>query len=181
MPPSLKIGEAAPSFSLKGVDEKIHALSDAKAAKAAVVIFSCNHCPYVQAYEERMVALAHEFEEKGVAFFVINANDDDNYPEDSFAEMKKRAKARSFPFPYLRDESQDVAAQYGAQVTPDCFVFDAKRRLVYRGRIDDNWKDPARVRDQSLRNALLDVLAGRPLEEPEKQAIGCSIKWKTED
>ena len=176
---ALKIGDKAPEFrNLPGVDRKTHSLSDYASDKVLVVVFSCNHCPYAQAYEDRIISLQDEFGPKGVRFVAINANDDLNYPDDNFDNMVIRAEERGFNFPYLRDDSQEVARSYGATHTPHLFVFDANRRLAYTGKIDDNWKDPAMVKHRYLREAIEALLDGRGPAEPETFAIGCTIKWK---
>mgnify|MGYP005867413499 CR=1 FL=1 len=173
----MKIGDAAPDFNLPGVDGNNYSLSDFRDKKVLVVIFSCNHCPYVQAYEDRIIALQEEFKDKGVTFIAINSNDDKSYPEDSFENMIKRAKIKGYNLPYLRDESQDVARAYGATHTPHIFVFDEKRRLSYTGKIDDNWREPGKVKERYLRDAIVALLEGREVRNPETYAIGCTIKW----
>jgi peroxiredoxin len=173
----LKIGDAAPDFNLPGVDGSEHSLADFKDKKGVVVIFSCNHCPYVQAYEDRIISLQEEFKEKGVIFIAINSNDDRNYPEDSFDNMVKRAKKRGFNFLYLRDQSQKIARAYGASHTPQIFVFDERRNLRYTGKIDDNWREPGKVRERYLRDAILALLEEKEIRNPERHAIGCTIKW----
>jgi peroxiredoxin len=174
----IKIGDKAPDFfNLLGVDGRIYSLSDFKDKKVLVVIFTCNHCPYVQAYESRIIALQEEFKDKGVIFIGINSNEDKNYPEDSFPNMVKRAKEKGYNFPYLRDESQDVARAYGATHTPHIFVFDEERRLRYTGKIDDNWREPHKVKERYLRDAILSLLEGKEIKNPETYAIGCTIKW----
>ncbi|OGR82155.1 MAG: alkyl hydroperoxide reductase, partial [Elusimicrobia bacterium RIFCSPHIGHO2_02_FULL_57_9] len=147
--------------------------------KALAVIFSCNHCPYVKAYENRRVSISKDYAPRGARLAVINSNDSLNYPEDSFENMVKRAKEKGFNFPYLRDDSQEIARQYGATHTPHLFVFDAARRLAYTGKIDDNWENPSNVKKQYLRDALDDIVAGKPPRLAETHAIGCTIKWKT--
>jgi peroxiredoxin len=176
----MRIGEKAPAFELPGVDGKTHALDALKGSKATIVVFSCNHCPYVVLNEDRLIAVAREYAAKGVGFAAINANDAENYPEDSFPEMKKRAAEKNFPFPYLRDESQDVARAYGATHTPHLFVLDEDSRLAYTGAVDDDNSDKTRkkVEKPYLREALDDLIAGRPVRVPETHAIGCTIKWK---
>ncbi len=174
----LKIGDPAPDFSLLGVDETYYNLNSFKDANAVVIIFSCNHCPYVQAYEDRIIAIQKDFENKGVQVVAINSNDDKKYPEDSFAEMKKRAKEKGFNFPYLRDESQETARAYGATHTPQIFLFDKNRRLRYEGKIDDNWQNPGLVKQKYLRDALEEILDGKEVSVPETFSIGCTIKWK---
>jgi peroxiredoxin len=171
-------GDSAAAFSLKGTDGKTYTLDDFAGAKALVVIFSCNHCPYVKAYEDRMIAIQKDYMAKGVRFAAINSNDSVNYPDDGFEEMVKRAKEKGFNFPYLRDESQEAAKAYGATHTPHLFVFDRARALAYTGKIDDDWEHPAAVRENYLREALDDLVAGKPPRRAETHAIGCTIKWK---
>lgn len=174
----MNVGGQAPAFSLPGVDGKTHSLDSFKDAKALVVVFSCNHCPYVQAYEGRMIETQADYAAKGARFVLINSNDASAYPEDSFDAMKDRAKEQRYNFPYLRDESQAVAKAYGATHTPHLFVFDAARRLAYTGKIDDNWQDAGAARQHFLRDALDDLLAGKKPRLAETHAIGCTIKWK---
>ena len=174
---ALAIGDPAPPFALPGTDGTTHALADYADKTALVVIFSCNHCPYVQAYEGRMKALQADYAAKGAQLICINSNETVHYPEDSFDHMVARAKAEGFNFPYLRDESQAVAHAYGAERTPHIFCFDRDRRLAYTGAIDDNYKDPAQVTRRYLREALDAILAGQPVAEPTTHAIGCSVKW----
>ncbi|TLZ91624.1 MAG: thioredoxin family protein [Methanobacteriota archaeon] len=138
----LPLGSPAPDFSLPGVDGKTHSLGSFKDKPILVIAFWCNHCPYVQAWEDRTIAVQKEFAGKGVQFVMINANDDESYPEDDFAHMVERSKRKGYNFPYLRDESQKSAEAYGAVATPDFFVFDAGRKLRYRGKLDDS-KDPS--------------------------------------
>lgn len=175
----MKTGQVAPNFeNLPGVDGKKVSLGDLASSQVLVVIFSCNHCPYAQAYENRIVALQAEFKSQGVQFLVINSNDDIGYPEDNFENMVKRAQDKKFNFPYLRDESQAVAKAYGASHTPHIFVFNNKRQLSYTGKIDDNWQNPSQVKKQYLKEALSALVQGKMPAEPETFAIGCTIKWK---
>ena len=174
----MRLGDPAVDFSLKGTDGKTYSLASFKDAKALVVVFSCNHCPYVVAYESRMVALQADYAAKGVRFAAINANDATSHPEDGFPEMVRRAQEKGFNFPYLRDESQETARAYAATNTPQLFVFDAQRRLAYAGKIDDNWEDAGAVKKRYLRDALDDITAGKPPRLPETHAIGCTIKWR---
>jgi peroxiredoxin len=168
----------APDFSLKGTDGKTYSLSSFAEAKALVVIFSCNHCPYVKAYEDRMIEIQKDYMSKGARLIAINSNDFEHYPEDSFEEMLARAKEKMFNFPYLRDETQEVARQYGATHTPHLFVFDQGRKLAYTGKIDDNWQYPLAVKKHYLREALDDLVSGKSVRLSETHAIGCTIKWK---
>ncbi len=173
----LPLGSPAVDFGLKGVDGKTYSLDSFSDKKALVVVFSCNHCPYVRDYEPRMVQLQRDYQAKGVALVAINSNDETNYPEDSFPNMVTRAKEKSFNFPYLRDESQDIAKKYGAICTPHFFVFDEERVLQYKGRMDDN-RNPNDVKTRDLSTALDAILAGRAPSLQETRPFGCSIKWK---
>ncbi|MBL1213764.1 MAG: thioredoxin family protein [Ignavibacteriae bacterium] len=174
---TLKIGSPAPEFNLKNVDDKIYSLSSFQDKEAIIVVFGCNHCPYVIANEERLIEIQKDYEGK-VQIVEINSNDAINYPEDSFENMKIRAAERHFNFPYLRDEDQSVAKAYGATHTPEIFLFDQKRKLAFHGKIDDNWQDPSAVKTRYLRNALDEVLAGNKVSVPETFTIGCTIKLK---
>ncbi len=174
----LKIGDKAPDFSLPGVDGKAYSLNDFKGRKVLAVIFMCNHCPYVQAYIERIKAVQSDFGIKGVQVIGINSNDEVNYPDDSFDRMIEFSKAKKYNFPYLRDEDQKAANAYGAQCTPECFVFDGERKLRYHGRIDDNYKDENAVKTYDLRNAINALLHSQKVAIELTQAIGCSIKWR---
>jgi len=173
----LPLGSHAPDFQLKGVDGRTYNLASFKDKKALVVAFSCNHCPYVKDYEDRMIQIQHDYASKGVSFVAINSNDDANYPEDSFENMIKRSKDKAFPFPYIRDETQDTAKKYGGICTPHVFAFDEKHVLQYKGRIDDN-RNFSLVKTRDLRNALDSILAGKTPEVRETRPFGCSIKWK---
>lgn len=174
----LKIGSPLPIFNLKGTDDKFYTNDFFRDKKILVIIFSCNHCPYVQAYEDRIILLQSEFEKDEVQIVAINSNDDVKYPDDSFDEMKKRAIIKSFNFPYLRDETQEAAKAFGATHTPQIFLFDKDRNLKYQGKIDDNWQEPNKVKSQYLRNAILEVLNEKEVSVPETFSIGCTIKWK---
>ena len=176
-PDTLPIGSPAPDFSLPGVDGATHTLASLSGGRALVLNFTCNHCPYAKAYEDRFMDLARAYGPKGVVFAAVNPNDAQRYPDDSFAKMKERAAERGFNFPYLRDETQAVARAYGAVCTPHLFVV-AKGAVVYEGRIDDSWKEPAAAKAHDLRDALDAILAGRPVPRPNTNPMGCSIKWK---
>lgn len=174
---TLNIGDALPAFSLPATDGltvDTHMIKD----KVLVVIFTCNHCPYAQAYEDRLIKLANYFDEEGVLFVLINSNDATNYPEDSFAKMVERHNEKLYPFPYCVDESQSVAKAFGALCTPHCFVFNVDRKLKYKGRIDDNWRDGDSATEHNLRDAIAAVVNGDEPPAHEVNAIGCSIKWK---
>ena len=178
MPMVLDLGASAPAFDLPGTDGKSYGLKDLADKKALCIIFSCNHCPYVQAYEGRFIELQNEFGPRGGQIVAINSNDASSHPDDSFEEMVKRAKDLGFNFPYLRDESQGVAHAYGAIRTPHVFLFNAERKLAYVGRIDDCWDDPKKVKSRELANAFEDILSGSAVKVPETYAVGCTIKWK---
>jgi len=178
----LSLGQPAPEFSLPNViDGKPCALNDIREkAKAVVVIFSCNHCPWVIKYEEKLTTLGSEYQSKGVAFFVISSNDVAKFPQDGPVAMKERAIQKGYPFPYLYDESQEIAHTYGAQVTPHIFVFDGDLILRYRGAIDDNPdREPRPVKDY-LRDALDAILTGNlsAISASSTRAMGCSVKWR---
>ncbi len=173
----LDLGSRVPDFrDLRATDGHSYSLSSFDSKPILVVIFSCNHCPYVKAYEDRMVKIQGDYLPKGVQLIAINSNDDKSYPEDSFQEMVKRSKEKNFNFVYLRDPDQTVVDAYGAVCTPHVFAFDNERKLRYRGRIDDS-KDPSMVNSPDLRNAIDDMLAGREVRHPDTRPFGCSIKW----
>lgn len=169
------LGAPCPDFALPGVDGRTWRLGNFR-EPALLVVIMCNHCPYVQAVDDRINDLAKDFVDRcGVVG--INPNDAAAYPEDSFEAMKARAGMKGYRFPYLRDETQEVARAFGAVCTPDCFLYDAQRHLAYRGRLDDNWKDAKAVTRQELRQAIEALLAGMPVASPQHPSLGCSIKW----
>lgn len=174
---TLKIGSTVPDFRLRGTDGKEYSLYE-NIKNAAIVIFSCNHCPYVQAYEERIKKIQQDFAARGVQILAVSSNDEDTYPEDSFENMKKRANERHFNFPYLFDSTQEAAKAYDASHTPEIFLIDKNRRLAFHGKIDDNWKEPENVKSSYLREALNELLEGKDISVPETFTIGCTIKWK---
>ena len=178
----LPLGTKAPDFELPDtISGKPCRLRDISAGmKGTVVMFICNHCPYVIHIQEEMVRLAHEYMDKGVAFVAISANDVDNYPADSPALMKERAQELGFRFPYLYDERQQVAKAYQAACTPDFYVFDRELACVYRGRMDDATPGNGRpVTGVDLRSALDAMLADRPVDAAQLPSMGCNIKWKS--
>jgi peroxiredoxin len=174
----MPLGTPAPAFTLPGVDGVSYSLDSFRDARLLVVIFTCNHCPYAQTLEPRFIELQRDYANKGVRVVAINANDDRAYPDDSFPEMQKRAKANGWNFPYLHDATQQIARAYDAACTPDIFVFDAERKLRYNGRCDDNWKEPGKVTRQDLRRALDQLAAGGAVDFDVHPALGCSIKWR---
>lgn len=173
------IGDYAPDFELPGVDGEVHHLGTYLKTKAvAVIVFMCNHCPYVKAYWERLKAIQADYAAKGVQLIGINANDDSRFPEDSFDKMKEIAATTALNYPYLRDANQDVARAFGAERTPEIYVVDAQWVVCYNGRIDDNYTDPSQVTSNDLRDALDQILATGAVTTPVTQAIGCSVKWR---
>jgi peroxiredoxin len=175
---TLQIGERAPDFSLPGVDGETYSLADFQDVQILVIAFTCNHCPYVIGSEDRIIAFAQEYSPRGVAFVAINSNSQNTYADDSFEHMVERAKEKGFPFPYLRDESQQVALAYGALRTPHFYVFDRERKLRYTGRMDDNPKFPGQETTHELRDAVDDLLAGREVSTPLTNPLGCNVKWE---
>jgi peroxiredoxin len=174
----VSLGTPCPDFRLPSVDGKTVARDDFRDAPVLVVMFICNHCPYVQAVEDRYIALAREYGPKGVQLVGVCSNDASGYPDDAPPRLLARWRQKGYGFPYLVDESQAVARAFGAVCTPDIFVYDRARRLAYHGRIDDDWQHPAKVTRRELAAALDALLAGRaPLRE-QLHSIGCSIKWK---
>ncbi len=169
----------AHDFELPGVDGKTYTLSSFANQKILVLIFMCNHCPYVKAVLQRLIDLQNSFSKYRVQLTGINSNDATRYPDDSFDNMKAVAQERGVSFPYLFDETQETAKVYGAVCTPDLYVYGEERKLLYRGRIDDNWEHPEQVTRQDLKSALEDILAGRPAPNEQIPSMGCSIKWKT--
>ena len=174
----LRPGDPAPDFALPGVDGRTYRLSDFAEHPLLVVIFWCNHCPYVQAWEGRTIDLARRYGPKGVGFVLINPNDARAYPEDRLESMVLRAREKGYPFPYLQDETQEVATAYGALVTPHPMLFDRERRLLFQGRIDNDHRHPERVTDRYLERALDQALEGRPVAPSELTVAGCTVKWR---
>ena len=173
------LGTVASEFSLPDTNGGKVSLADFKSAPVLVVLFICNHCPYVKHIEARLAQLGREFQEKGVGVVAINSNDAVAYPADSPAQMAAVVKEAGYSFPYLYDESQSVAKAYRAACTPDIFVFNADRRLVYRGQFDDSRPSNGRpVTGKDLRGAVEAILSGTPLPADQKPSVGCSIKWK---
>jgi len=176
----LELGTPAPPFDLQGCDGVRYSLGDFSDAPALLVIFMCNHCPYVKHVRMGMISLVREYLTKGVAVVGINANDADAYPDDGIEQMKEDAAAYAYPFPYLVDTDQSVAKAYHAACTPDFFLFDNTGKLAYRGQMDDSRPGNEKpVTGRDLRAALDAVLNGRPVAAEQKPSMGCNIKWKT--
>ena len=183
--PPPELGAKCPDFRLPAVDGKTYARDDFSGKPVLVVMFICNHCPYVKAVEDRLIRLARELEPRGAQFLAICSNDADSYPDDAFDRLAARWRERGYGFPYLHDEEQDVARAFGAVCTPDIFVYDhgdggqgKDRRLAYRGRVDDSWKDESRVTKRELAEAVEALVAGQRPSREQRPSMGCSIKWR---
>ncbi|MGD0636419.1 MAG: thioredoxin family protein [Nitrososphaerales archaeon] len=173
----LSLGASAPKFeNLLSTDGRRYSLDSFDERPVLVIVFTCNHCPYSKAYENRMIEMQRDYASRGAQLVAINSNDDSAYPQDSYPEMVKRAKEKRFNFVYLRDADQTAVDAYGAVCTPHVFLFDAKRILRYRGRIDDS-RDASKVRSPDLRNAIEEVIRGVPVTNPDTRPFGCSIKF----
>ena len=175
---TLSIGSPLIPFELPDVDGRTHTAGEYQDRPALAVIFSCNHCPYVRAWEDRLVQIQADYAGKGAQFLVISSNDAEKYPQDGPAAMKERAAEKGYNFPYLYDESQEIARAYGAARTPEIFLFDQARTLQYHGAPDDNYDDPAAVKQHYLRDALDALLAGQLPDNASTPPVGCTIKWR---
>lgn len=176
-----KIGDKATDFSLKNTDGKYVSLKNFGSAKGYIIVFTCNHCPYAKAYEDRIIALDAQFKDKGYPVIAINPNDPEVQKDDSFAAMQQRAKEKKFTFPYLLDEGQKIYPQYGAVRTPHVFILEKTKEgniVRYIGAIDDNYKNPQEVSQKYVEEALQALLMGKSIPTTETKAIGCSIKVK---
>jgi peroxiredoxin len=178
---TLTIGSKAPEFNLPGVDGKHYSLASFKDAKLLIVLFSCNHCPYVVGNEARINQFYADYHPRGVAMVAINSNETEQHPTDSFEHMKLRQTEMGHKYPYVRDDSQEVALAYGALRTPHFYVFDADRKLRYTGRMDDNPRNPGKETTRELRDAVDALLAGKTPAVPLTNPIGCNVKWKGKD
>jgi peroxiredoxin len=178
----VKVGDNAKDFKLKNVDGTYYSLKNDKEAKGAIVIFTCNHCPFSQAYEQRIIDLDKKYKKLGYPVVAINPNDPVKVPEDSYDEMVKRAKEYKYTFPYLHDETQQTAKAYGAMRTPHVFILtkqkDNSYKVEYIGAIDDDTENEKKEKVKYVENALDDILKGKEVKVKETKAIGCSIKWK---
>ena len=172
----VKLGSDAPSFNLPDINGDNISL-DFFEAETLVVIFTCNHCPYAKAVEDRLVNLGNDYKGR-TDFVLISSNDIENYPADSPEKMAEKAKDKNYPFPYLFDETQEIAKAYSAVCTPDIFLYNKDRKLEYRGRLDDNWQNPQSVTREELKMAIDAVLSGSKIEFDQIPSMGCNIKWK---
>jgi peroxiredoxin len=173
--PPAQVGGKAPEFELFGVDYHYHSLAKYKGAKAVVLVFTCNHCPVAQAYEDKLIEIANEYQPQGIQFIAINPNAADMQPADGFPEMIQRAKEKEFPYPYVYDETQKTAVAYGAKVTPHIFVVAPDGTIVYEGGVDNRQREP-----NYLEDALDAILAGEEIATPEAAYFGCSVKYRPE-
>ncbi len=175
----MPLGSIAPDFSLPDLDGTTKSLASLKGPKATLIVFMCNHCPFVKHVAPQLASIAKDYRSKGVAMIGISSNDITTHPDDSPAKMKEEAALRGYEFPYLYDESQEVARAYRAACTPDFFLFDAELKLAYRGQLDDSRPQSEKpLTGKDLREALDALVDGRPVSENQKPSIGCNIKWK---
>ena len=172
----VKLGSVAPYFNLPDTLGNNVSIEDFD-SEVLIIVFTCNHCPYAKAVEERLIKLGKEYK-NDVDFVLISSNDSENYPEDSPKKMAERHTEKGYPFPYLYDETQEVAKAYSAVCTPDIFLYNNDRKLDYRGRIDDNWQNPEQVEREELKMAIEAVLNGKTIDFEQKPSMGCNIKWK---
>jgi peroxiredoxin len=181
MPFTLPIGAKAPDFKLPATDGKSYGLADFAQAKALVVFFTCNHCPFVTGSDEVTRATVGRFKKQGVSFIGINANSEKTHPNDDFPNMVERMKEQNFPWVYVRDKSQAVAKAYGALRTPHFYVFNQDRKLVYTGRGVDNPRETSKMTVNDLDRALTELMAGKPISIPMTNPIGCNVKWEGQE
>lgn len=180
-PTSLALGAKAPkaAVQMKNVDGRTLSIASVAGAKGTLVLFTCNHCPWVKMWETRIAEVGNAAKAAGIGVIAINSNDPEAYPEDDFAEMQARAKKLGFEFPYVMDATSEMAPAFGATRTPEAFLFDAKGRLVYHGTIDDNAREASAVKEPWLRQAVDAVVAGKKVTTAETKALGCSIKLRS--
>lgn len=172
------LNECPPFFLPSVIDEKRYGLKDFHESKALLIAFICNHCPYVRAIEDRLIALSRAFKKTDFSLVAICSNDSEKYPADNSSNLKKRWEEKNYGFTYLVDVDQSVAKAFGAVCTPDLFLFDQARKLFYHGQLDDNWQDENAVKSHDLKNAINAILDGKSPPKVQKPTIGCSIKWK---
>ena len=180
-PPAYQVGDTVKDFKLKNVDGKMVSLADYQTAKGFIVVFTCNHCPYAKAYEQRIMDLDKTWSPKGYPVIAISANDPTTVPDDSYDNMVKRAKEKGYTFPYLFDQTQGVARDYGATRTPQVYVLQKSEKgmkVEYIGAIDDNTEDASAAKNHYVDDAVSSLLKGAPVAVPQTKAVGCTIKWK---
>ena len=174
----IDLGTPLVNFKLPGIDGQTYTPESFRNYEALVVVVSCNHCPYAVASWPILIALQKQFQDKGVRFVAINPNDGVRYPDDAFEKMAPYAETIGLNFPYLRDETQQVARDLRAQCTPDIYVYNNRRKLYYHGRINDNWQHPEKVTQENLKDAISRLVNNEPAPERQYPSMGCSIKWK---
>lgn len=174
----IPLGTQMPSFKLKDPAGNSFESKNLYGKKGLLVVFTCNHCPYAIAIWPRLIQLANHAKSLGVNTVGINPNIHPDYPEDAPARMKEKIKEWGIPFPYLVDETQEIAKKFQAQCTPDLYLFDQNQKLVYHGRIDDNWKEESKVKKQELKEVIESLTAGRSIQAKQNPSMGCSIKWR---
>jgi len=175
----LPLGTTAPDFELPNVDGRLVSYASAAGSRGTVVMFICNHCPFVKHVADQLARLGRDYLDRGIGFVAISSNDVASHPADSPEQMVHEAESRGYPFPYLYDDSQEVAKAYRAACTPDFFLFDRERRLVYRGQLDDSRPgNDLPVTGLDLRSAIDNLLAGRPPLAEQRPSLGCNIKWR---
>jgi peroxiredoxin len=174
----IELGTKMPEFKLSDPNGKTFQGKELYGEKGLLVAFTCNHCPYALAIWPRLIELAQDAARVGIATVGINPNIHPEYPDDAPPKMIEKMKEWGIPFPYLVDETQDTARAFKAQCTPDLYLFDAEQKLVYHGRLDDNWKEPEKVKQQELRGAIDQLACGNPISPDQKNSMGCSIKWR---
>lgn len=177
--PEIELKSKMPPFKLPSIDGQMFDSRTIEDRPAKLIMFICAHCPYVQAIEDRLIALGHYMKEKNYPVIAICANDPTDYPEDSKESLLKRSQEKGYSFTYLIDKSQEIAKSFGAICTPDFFVYDQYNELAYRGRLDDSWKDPQQVTREELKEAMDQVAVGKKISFEPKPSMGCSIKWKS--
>lgn len=176
-PENFKAGSDIPNFQLKATDGKTYSKKDFINGNPLVIMFICNHCPYVKAVEDRLVTLGQDLKKMNINVVAISSNDAEKHPEDSFDNMKARAEQKHYPFVYLHDPTQEVAKTFGAVCTPDFFVYDKSAKLAYRGRLDDSWKEPSLVTKRELFDAVIELSKSQGISFKQTPSMGCSIKW----
>jgi len=176
---NIPLGTKAGDFTLPGINEKLWSLSDFDDSELLVIMFICNHCPYVKAVQKRLVELQSEYDPLKVRLVAINSNDYDTYPEDNLEGMQYTANELDYNFPYLLDDFQEVAKDYHAVCTPDFYLYNKDRKLVYHGRLDDNWQEPEKVKRRELKRAIDTTLKNKRIRFKQLSSMGCSIKWRT--
>lgn len=174
----IPLGTLIPAFELKDASGTAYTSEKLFGSKGLLVVFTCNHCPYAKAVWPRLIRIAQYAKPLGINTVAINPNVHPDYPEDAPGEMKKKIKEWGITFPYLVDETQDIARAFKAQCTPDPFLFNASKKLVYHGRVDDNWQDESKVKHQELKNAITALVEGKQIAPDQYPAMGCSIKWR---